>query len=140
MFQFQKWIALSDLARKALASGPCAPCAAPSRADRSMADAPAFTQLTDVASSAFGGRVLFATDEWFAIAQNLLSPAEPLWDEHKFTEYGKWMDGWETRRKRIAGHDWCIVRLAVPGAAAVVSPFRHVGCAWVARAWRAPSE
>ena len=79
-----------------------------------MADAPAFTQLTDVASSAFGGRVLFATDEWFAIAQNLLSPAEPLWDEHKFTEYGKWMDGWETRRKRIAGHDWCIVRLAVP--------------------------
>ncbi|KAJ3334492.1 EF-hand domain-containing member C2 [Gonapodya sp. JEL0774] len=25
------------------------------------------------------------------------------------------MDGWETRRKRIAGHDWCIVQLGLPG-------------------------
>ncbi|XP_062857479.1 allantoicase isoform X2 [Trichomycterus rosablanca] len=32
-----------------------------------------------------------------------------------FTEFGKWMDGWETRRKRIPGHDWCIVQLGVPG-------------------------
>ncbi|KAF7641060.1 hypothetical protein LDENG_00296840, partial [Lucifuga dentata] len=25
------------------------------------------------------------------------------------------MDGWETRRKRIPGHDWCIIQLGVPG-------------------------
>lgn len=25
------------------------------------------------------------------------------------------MDGWETRRKRTPGHDWCIVQLGVPG-------------------------
>ena len=28
---------------------------------------------------------------------------------------GKWMDGWETRRKRIPGHDWCIIKLGLPG-------------------------
>ena len=25
------------------------------------------------------------------------------------------MDGWETRRKRIPGHDWCIIKLGIPG-------------------------
>ncbi|TPX56631.1 allantoicase [Powellomyces hirtus] len=25
------------------------------------------------------------------------------------------MDGWETRRKRSAGHDWCIIKLGLPG-------------------------
>ena len=25
------------------------------------------------------------------------------------------MDGWETRRKRIPGHDWCIIKLGLPG-------------------------
>ncbi|CAM5099519.1 unnamed protein product [Eretmochelys imbricata] len=25
------------------------------------------------------------------------------------------MDGWETRRKRVPGHDWCIIHLGVPG-------------------------
>ena len=28
---------------------------------------------------------------------------------------GKWMDGWETRRKRIPGHDFCIIKLGLPG-------------------------
>lgn len=25
------------------------------------------------------------------------------------------MDGWETRRKRTVGHDWCIIKLGYPG-------------------------
>jgi len=25
------------------------------------------------------------------------------------------MDGWESRRKRTPGHDWCIIKLGVPG-------------------------
>lgn len=36
---------------------------------------------------------------------------EPEWKEGVFTEFGKWMDGWETRRKRCAGHDWSIISL-----------------------------
>lgn len=44
----------------------------------------------------------------------MLRDTEPIFITEKFTEYGKWMDGWETRRKRIIGHDWCIIRLAGP--------------------------
>ncbi|OQR90489.1 allantoicase [Achlya hypogyna] len=73
---------------------------------------PAFTNLTNLAAR---GRVLFATDEWFAAADNLLSPTPPVFIADKFTTYGKWMDGWETRRKRVAGHDWCVLELGLRG-------------------------
>ncbi|TMW56694.1 hypothetical protein Poli38472_006704 [Pythium oligandrum] len=72
-------------------------------------------RLTDLASRAFGARVLFATDEWFAPAHHLLLPEEPVFIADKFTSFGKWMDGWETRRKRIPGHDWCIIELGLRG-------------------------
>jgi allantoicase len=35
-----------------------------------------------------------------------------------YDDNGKWMDGWESRRKRTPGHDWCVVRLGVPGQVA----------------------
>ena len=35
----------------------------------------------------------------------------PVFKDDLFTEFGKWMDGWETRRKRVVGHDWCIIQL-----------------------------
>jgi allantoicase len=38
-----------------------------------------------------------------------------VWREGEYTDRGKWMDGWETRRRRTPGHDWCIVRLGLPG-------------------------
>ena len=49
------------------------------------------------------------------IFPSVLQPESPEWREGVFTEFGKWMDGWETRRKRIPGHDWCIVKLGIPG-------------------------
>ncbi|CAO2604875.1 Probable inactive allantoicase [Lemmus lemmus] len=39
----------------------------------------------------------------------------PSFKEHEYTEFGKWMDGWETRRKRIPGHDWCVIQLGIQG-------------------------
>ncbi|KAI0222635.1 Allantoicase [Lamellibrachia satsuma] len=68
-----------------------------------------------VGSGRVGGKIVFATDDWFAVADNLLKGETPVWKEGEFTEYGKWMDGWETRRKRIPGHDWCIIQLGAPG-------------------------
>lgn len=62
-----------------------------------------------------GGKVIFSTDDFFANAENLNKLENPIWDEFKFTEFGKWMDGWETRRKRTLGHDWSIFQLGVPG-------------------------
>ena len=36
-----------------------------------------------------------------------------MWKEGVFTEYGKWMDGWATRRKKTEGYDWCIIQLGM---------------------------
>lgn len=55
---------------------------------------------------------MFATDDFFALCENMIADNEPIIVADKYTEYGKWMDGWETRRKRIEGHDWCIIKLA----------------------------
>ncbi len=74
-----------------------------------------FTQLVDLACERVGGRVLAANDEFFAPKENLLNPVKPVWIEEKYTDRGKWMDGWETRRRRTPGFDWCIVQLGIPG-------------------------
>jgi allantoicase len=74
-----------------------------------------FTQLADLASERLGGRVLDANDEFFAPKENLLKESKPVFIEGKYTPRGKWMDGWETRRRRTPGHDWCVIRLGLPG-------------------------
>ncbi|ELK32772.1 Putative allantoicase [Myotis davidii] len=63
-----------------------------------LARSPDFVQLIDMASESVGGK-----------------SDSPRFEEHKHTEFGRWMDGWETRRRRTPGHDWCIVRLGVQG-------------------------
>ncbi len=74
-----------------------------------------FTELVDLASEKLGGAVLAANDEFFAPKENLLKQAPAIFIEGKYTDLGKWMDGWETRRRRTPGHDWCIIRLGLPG-------------------------
>lgn len=81
----------------------------------SRADLPAFTDLVDLASERLGGAVLAANDEFFAPKEGLVKASAPEWREGVYTERGKWMDGWETRRRRTPGHDWAIVRLGLPG-------------------------
>lgn len=74
-----------------------------------------FTELVDLAAARAGGRVLYANDEFFAPKENLLKESTPVFIPHKYTDVGKWMDGWESRRRRDEGHDWCIIRLGLPG-------------------------
>lgn len=78
-----------------------------------------FTDLIDLASEKLGGAVLYANDDFFAPKENLLKPAAPVWIEGKYTDLGKWMDGWETRRRRSPRldeeYDWCVIRLGLPG-------------------------
>jgi len=77
---------------------------------------PAFVDLVDLASERLGGAAIAANDEFFAPKEHLVKPEAAVWREGVYTERGKWMDGWETRRRRDEGtHDWCIVRLGVPG-------------------------
>lgn len=74
-----------------------------------------FTNSIDLAAERLGGRALFANDDFFAPKENLLKADRPVFIEDKYTDRGKWMDGWETRRRREPGHDWCIVKLGLPG-------------------------
>ena len=78
-----------------------------------------FTELIDLASEKLGGAVLYANDDFFAPKENLLKPSAPIFIEGKYTDFGKWMDGWESRRRRSPRldetFDWCIVRLGLAG-------------------------
>ena len=79
------------------------------------ASAATFIGLVDLAAEGLGGRAVDASDEFFAAAQSLVKPGRAVFIEGKYTDRGKWMDGWESRRKREPGHDWCILALGVPG-------------------------
>ena len=78
--------------------------------------APEFTRAgIDLAQPRLGAEVLAASDEFFAPKERLISPKEPVFVPDLYDEHGKWMDGWESRRRRGPGHDWCIVRLCGAG-------------------------
>ena len=77
---------------------------------------PPFTALADLASARVGGRAVATNDEFFASKANLVRAAPAIFIPGKYTARGKWMDGWESRRRRTPGHDWCIVQLGMRGA------------------------
>src|SRR5438045_2267796 len=73
-----------------------------------------FEDLPDLAAERLGGRVLAANDEFFAEKENLLKAEAAIWIADKYTEQGKWMDGWATRSRRTHGFDWAVERLGLP--------------------------
>ena len=99
-----------------LGAGPAQAVPAPSR---SVSLIPDFVrQGLNLASARLGARVVAVTDEFFAPAHRMLSPENPVWREGVFDDHGKWMDGWESRRKRDPGHDHCAIALACAGRVA----------------------
>lgn len=76
---------------------------------------PDFTKMTNLAAEKLGGKALLCSDDFFAEKENLLKPGRGIFIADKYTDRGKWMDGWESRRKRTPGHDWCVVQLATTG-------------------------
>jgi allantoicase len=76
---------------------------------------PKFTELIDLASEKIGGQALVCSDDFFAEKENLLKPGRGIFIADKYTDRGKWMDGWESRRKRVEGYDWCIIKLGASG-------------------------
>ena len=71
--------------------------------------------LIDLAQSRLGSKIVYKTDEFFAPAKRIINPWPPVFKEGVFDKHGKWMDGWETRRKRSKGHDYLILKLGKPG-------------------------
>jgi allantoicase len=74
-----------------------------------------FHQWIDLAQPRLGTEVVYATDDFFADKSRLIEPSEPVFIEGKFDDNGKWMDGWESRRKREPGYDYCVIKLGMPG-------------------------
>ncbi len=62
-----------------------------------------------------GTRVVYATDDFFAPKERMIAATEPVFLPDEYDDHGKWMDGWESRRKRTPGNDYCVIRLGVPG-------------------------
>jgi allantoicase len=77
--------------------------------------AASFTGLVDLAAAELGGKALGTSDDFFAGIENLILPGRGVFIADKFTERGKWMDGWESRRKRTEGYDWCVLQLGAAG-------------------------
>jgi allantoicase len=71
--------------------------------------------LIDLAQPRLGTKVIYKTDDFFASANRIINPTEPVFKVGVFDKHGKWMDGWESRRKRTAGHDFIIIKLGKPG-------------------------
>ena len=75
----------------------------------------------DLASRWLGGSVVAASDESFGDKENLLTPGAAVFEPGRYGNRGEIVDGWETRRRRLPGHDWAIVRLGVPGIISTVN-------------------
>lgn len=72
-------------------------------------------QWLNLADASLGAKAIYVTDDFFAEVNRMLNPQEPVWKEDLYDDNGKWMDGWESRRKRVPGHDYAVVRLATAG-------------------------
>jgi len=72
-------------------------------------------KYTDLVSEKIGGKVLYCTDDFFAEKENLIKEGRGIFIDDKYTDRGKWMDGWESRRKRTSGHDWAILKMGTNG-------------------------
>ncbi|MDB5561820.1 MAG: Allantoicase [Hyphomicrobiales bacterium] len=79
-------------------------------------DTPDFARnAVNLASAGLGAKALSVTDDFFAEVNRMLSDAAPVFDPKLYDDNGKYMDGWESKRRRGPGHDHAVVRLAVPG-------------------------
>ena len=74
-----------------------------------------FTRLENLASEKWGSKVVYATDEFFGKKENLIKAERPISRPGVFTENGRWVDGWVTRRRRDNEHDFAIIKLGRAG-------------------------
>jgi len=72
-------------------------------------------RYVNLADARLGAKPIHVSDEFFAPAERMLNPAAAVFIPGKYDDHGKWMDGWETRRKRVEGYDHCTLRLGLPG-------------------------
>jgi len=74
--------------------------------------------LVNLASPKMGTKILAFSDDFFGDATRMLNDKDAIFIEDKYDNHGKWMDGWESKRRRDGGNDWAIIKL---GSAGIIS-------------------
>ena len=72
-------------------------------------------KMINLADPRIGSKIIYKTDDFFAAAHRILKIDPPVFKDGLFDKHGKWMDGWETRRRRLKGFDHLILKLGKPG-------------------------
>ncbi len=72
-------------------------------------------KMINLADPRIGSKIIYKTDDFFAAAHRILKIDSPVFKDGLFDKHGKWMDGWETRRRRSKGFDYLILKLGKPG-------------------------
>ena len=81
-----------------------------------MTGKPDFSKhMVNLASQRLGAIIKEVSDDFFAEAKRMLQDSEPTFKPDLYDEHGKWMDGWESRRRREPGHDYAVVQLGTRG-------------------------
>ena len=71
--------------------------------------------FVNLASPKLGTKVMSFSDDFFGKVSRMLNDKAPQFIEDKYDNHGKWMDGWESKRRRDGGHDWAIIKLGSTG-------------------------
>ena len=74
--------------------------------------------LVNLASPKMGTKIFAFSDDFFCEVTRMLNDKDPIFIEDKYDNHGKWMDGWESKRRRDGGNDWAILKL---GSAGIIS-------------------
>ena len=56
--------------------------------------------LIDLAQARLGSKIVYKTDEFFALAKRIINPWPPIYKEGVFDNHGKWMDGKPEEREQ----------------------------------------
>ena len=74
-----------------------------------------FSSNTNLSTTVLGASILSFSDEYFASAENLLTPTPAIRKPGYFVHTGAWYDGWETRRHNTSPFDWVVIKLGCVG-------------------------
>jgi allantoicase len=74
-----------------------------------------FSTTTNLTTTVLGATIVSFSDEYFAAADNLLTPTPAIRKAGVYVHSGAWFDGWETRRHNQEPFDWVVVKLGCVG-------------------------
>jgi allantoicase len=70
--------------------------------------------LVNLADERLGAEMVEVSDQWYAPAQRMLNHRPAIYYYHD-EEGTRYVDGWETARRRREGHEYCVIRLGRSG-------------------------